>query len=506
MMTNTAFKTYTQENGGRVILLLLLFSLALYQLMASGITGFAIICFIPVLILFVYFAFRYKMFVFWILCLINYFLFMRDSLLPPLPMSLYNETLEIILLAIAIIDIKDSHFDRCANLMFIMLVAWCAYCTLEVLNNTCGLGIQFAEWYAGARKIAFQIMYAFLVYTLYITSPNRLVKYLYFWAFLSLFAVIWLWKQKTFGFTHNEKIWIEANYTTHILMGGTLIRYYSIYSDAASFGIGMASTAIAFCIFAITTKIRKYRILYGIVGVACIWAMFPSGTRTATACLFAGIFCYIFLSKSIKLAIPICIFSGFAFIILAFTDIGQGNQQIRRMRTTFNRKDASANVRTINQQAMKKYLKDAPWGMGIFTNADFIPANNKFKKLSYIPPDSEYVYIWIHTGIIGISVFLITTFIMFIGACWIVLFKIRSSSLRGIGAGFCCAFVSIQLGGYGNQILMQYPNCLLYYGGLSLVYILPLMEKEWIEWESKELAIQEEKKRLKLEKKLASRV
>jgi hypothetical protein len=32
------------------------------------------------------------------------------------------------------------------------------------------------------------------------------------------------------------------------------------------------------------------------------------------------------------------------------------------------------------------------------------------------------------------------------------------------------------------------------------------MEKEWIEWEEKKLAIQEEKKRLKLEKKLASRV
>ena len=101
---------------------------------------------------------------------------------------------------------------------------------------------------------------------------------------------------------------------------------------------------------------------------------------------------------------------------------------------------------------------------------------------------------------------MITTFFMFAGACWIVLFKLKNPSLRGIGAGFCCAFVSIQLGGYGNQILMQFPNCVLYYGGLSLVYALPFIEKEWIEWEAKELAIQEEKKRLKLEKKRASRV
>ena len=176
------------------------------------------------------------------------------------------------------------------------------------------------------------------------------------------------------------------------------------------------------------------------------------------------------------------------------------------MRSAFDKNDASANVRTINQEAMKKYMKDAPWGIGLGIDRSNVPANNKFTFMSTVPPDSEYVFIWIHTGVVGITLFLITTAIMFIGACWIVFFQLKSSSLRGIGSGMCCAFVAIQLGGYGNQVLMQFPNCLVFYGGLSIVYILPWMEKEWIEWEAKELAIQEEKKRLKLEKKLASRV
>jgi hypothetical protein len=38
------------------------------------------------------------------------------------------------------------------------------------------------------------------------------------------------------------------------------------------------------------------------------------------------------------------------------------------------------------------------------------------------------------------------------------------------------------------------------------VYILPFIEPEWIKYEERLLAEQEEKKRLKLEKKLASRV
>ena len=95
---------------------------------------------------------------------------------------------------------------------------------------------------------------------------------------------------------------------------------------------------------------------------------------------------------------------------------------------------------------------------------------------------------------------------MFVGACRVVLFKLMNKSLIGIGAGLCSAFVAIQLGGYANQVLMQFPNCLIFYGGLSIVYVLPYIEPEWIKYESRLLAEQEEKKRIKLEKKLASRV
>ena len=180
--------------------------------------------------------------------------------------------------------------------------------------------------------------------------------------------------------------------------------------------------------------------------------MFASGTRTAIFCIFAGFAVYIVLSKSVKIAVPASIIGGLFLFILAFTNIGQGNQQIRRMRSAFDKNDASGNVRKINQATMKKYMRDAPWGIGI-----------------------------------GMG-------------------KLKSSSLIGIGGGLCCAFVAIQLGGYANQVLLQYPNGLIFYGGLSIVYILPYLEPAWIEYEQKQLAKQEEKKRLKLEKKLASRV
>jgi len=497
---------YSRENGGRVLLLFLLFFFALYQFFSAGFPAFAVICISPCLLLLVYMAFKWRMFCFWSLFIINYLIQMKDIPLP-IPMSLPNEMLQIILLAISIIDIRQTpHFERAANPMLLALIIWCSFCTLEILNDTCNLGINIGAWYTGARLMAFQILYTFLVFTIYISSPEILMRYIRLWAILSLFSVYWVWKQQYSGFTPAENLWLQTRgRTTHILNAGTLIRYFSTFSDAANYGCNAAATTVAFILFGITSKIKYDRIFFLATGILVFWGMFASGTRTAIFCVAAGFIVYIFLSKSVKIAIPFTIAFAFFAFILVFTNIGNGNQQIRRMRSAFNKDDASANVRDINKDAIRKYIKDAPWGIGLGMGYN-VPANNKYAKLATIPPDSEYVYIWIRTGPIGMTIFVITTLIMFLGACCVVFFKLKSKSLMGIGSGFCCAFVAIQLGGYANQVLMQFPNCLIFYGGLSIVYVLPYIEPAWIEYESKRFAEQEEKKRLQLEKKLASRV
>lgn len=500
-----------EKKGGRVLILFLLFFLALYQFYSAGFSAFAMICLLPLLIPIVYVAFTWQMMVFWALIFINYFVlfFAKLQLLPRgIPISLYNEALEILLIAIAIIDSRKSpHFERTGNLMLVTLLCWSGFCTLEVLNDTCNLGIDIAGWFGGARMMAFQLVYAFLVFTLYITTPERLMKYLYILAILSLFSVFWTWKQIYIGLTPAENGWLQgAGYVTHILNGGTLIRYWSTHNDAANYGINAAATAVIYIVMAITTKFRRDRIFFTITVILVIWGMFQSGTRTAIACLIVGFAVVLVLLKSFKIIVPSAIFGGIMFSLLVFTNIGQGNMQIRRMRSAFDKKDASANVRTINQEAIRKYIADAPWGLGLSVNYTNVPANNKYKKLSVIAPDSEYVFIWMHTGPIGIITFLILTAIMFLGACYVVFAKLKHRPVIGIGAGFCGAFAAMQLGGYGNQVLMQFPNCLIFYGGLTIVYILPYIEKEWPEYESKRIAAEEEKRRLRLEKKKASRV
>ena len=498
---------YAHENGGRVLLLFLLFLLAIYELLSGGISIFAAICVLPFAIIYIYSSFRWRLSTFWTLIAINYFIQMKDIPLP-VPMSLPNEMLEILLLAIAIIDVRQTtHFERAGNIMLLALMIWSGFCLLELLNDTCNLGINISAWFTGFRLMSLQLLWIFLVFTIYIDSPETLMRYLKLWAFFSLFSAIWTWKQSTFGFTAAEHIWLETRgRTTHILNAGTLIRYFSTFSDAANYGCHAAGAAVAFIIIGISSKIKKNKKLFLLISIAVIWGMFQSGTRTAIFCLGFGLLVYVFLSKSVRIAVPfLIVFSIFAFI-LVFTTIGNGNQQIRRMRSAFNKDDASANVRDVNKEAIRGYIKDAPWGIGLGMGWDNVPSNNKYFKLATVPPDSEYVFIWIRTGKIGITVFLISMGLIFLGACRVVLFELKSQALIGIGSGLCGAFAAIQLGAYGNQVLYQYPNGLTFFGGMAIVYILPYIEPKWKAYEDSEIAKEEERKRLKLEKKLAKRV
>lgn len=501
------FSEYTHENGGRVALLFLLFALAIYEFIHAGFNAFAVICLSPLAILFIYVAFKWKMGVFWILIIANWFIMNRNFEIS-FPKSLVDESLELLLISMAIIDVRQKpHFERAWNVMLLAIMIWIGLCFLEIFNDTCGLGINTNAWFTGFRLMALHLVWIILVFSLYITNPDVLMKYLRLWAGLSLFSAFWTWKMKTIGFTDTEHRWLySSGYVTHILNGGTLIRYFSTFNDAATYGCNASASAVAFLVFGITSKLKFDKIFFLLTFAAVTWGMFQSGTRTAMITLIAGFIVFLFLARSVRILVPSAIIGGFFLFILIFTDIGNSNQQMRRMRSAFKKEDASATVRDINKAAIAKYMKEAPWGIGIGMMVDDIPAWNKFKKLSAIPPDSEYVFIWVRTGPIGVTIFFCCMVFILIGGCIIVLFRLKSPSMIGIGGGMCAAFVSIQLGSYANQILYQYPNGLTFFGGMAIVYLLPYIEPEWIKYEENRLARIEEKKRLKLEKKLASRV
>ena len=135
-MTNHVV-AYSRENGGRVFILFLLFFMAMYQFVTAGLPAFAMVCLIPLIIPAIYVAFRWQMLTFWTLIFINHFIQMKDFSLPG-PTSMYNELLELLLIGIALIDLRKSpNFERLGNLMFITLLIWLGFCIIELFNDTC---------------------------------------------------------------------------------------------------------------------------------------------------------------------------------------------------------------------------------------------------------------------------------------------------------------------------------------------------------------------------------
>ena len=94
----------SHQLGLRSVLLLILFVVSLYEFKSMGLVGMGMVCAIPVAVIVVYIAFRWKMSTFWMLFVLNYFLmFLERYGYIPMPTSLPNELFEIVLLCIAII-------------------------------------------------------------------------------------------------------------------------------------------------------------------------------------------------------------------------------------------------------------------------------------------------------------------------------------------------------------------------------------------------------------------
>lgn len=331
------------------------------------------------------------------------------------------------------------------------------------------------------------------------------MRFIRLWAIFSLIATYWAWRQKTFGWDQTEWRWLMSGASRTHLIGGS-IRYFSFFSDAANFGCNMGASAAIFYVLALTSKLKKDKYLFLITGIACTYSFFASGTRSGLVCFIVGIFLYVFLAKSVRLTVTVLIIGGAFIFTMAFTEFGESNMQIRRMRSAFNTNDASLNVRELNKQALKKYLQDAPFGMGINIDEGRIPKFNKFKIVYETSNDSTYVFFWQRTGIIGVYVFATMNIIILLGGCMIAYFKLKNKACKGIAAALCCGFLAIQAGGYANHILMQYPNLFLFYGGMAIVYLLPTIEGDYIVYEENKVAEVEEKKLLKQEKRKKSRV
>jgi len=501
------FASYKKSGfGGRAIVLFLLFLLSLYNFKIMGITGMALICMIPAGLAFLGLSLKRQNTLFWFVFTMNYFVMgLQRYGYIPVPVTVVTLGPQLLLLISFVVTSSKNQKNSLFTPMLLGIIIWTLYLVLQLFNHTCGLPTSVPHWLQNMNFFSFYFIIAYVLISKIVNTPENVMRFMRLWAYFSIAAAYWAWRQKTFGWDAAENAWLMSGAMRTHIIGGS-IRYFSFFSDAATFGCNMGAAAVTFWVVFLTSKLKKDRILFGISAAATTYGMFTSGTRSGLMCFLVGLALYILLSKSVKLAAPVVIAGGLFVFFLAFTKIGDGNMLIRRMRTAFDTNDASKNVRDINKEALKKYLRDAPFGMGINIDEGRIPAFNKFKVVYETSNDSTYVFFWQRTGIVGVYVFAFMNILILAGGCIVTLTRLRTKLCQGIAGGISCAFLAINAGGYANHILLQYPNLILFYGGMAIVYLLPAIEDDFEAWENREIEKAKEKERLKLEKKKASRV
>jgi hypothetical protein len=303
---------------------------------------------------------------------------------------------------------------------------------------------------------------------LFINTNKKLDFFLYIWGAFSILASLKGIMQLYIGLDSAEQGWLdEGNYKTHVLFGK--LRVFSFLSDAGQFGGNQAYSAVVATIYSMTQKNWRPKLFFITVAVLAFYGMIISGTRGAISVPLIGFMTFFVLRKNIKVLGAGIILLMLVFAFFKFTTIGQGNAQIRRMRTAFDPNDASLQVRLDNQKLLKGYLASRPFGGGIGHGGvkaqKYLP--NAF--LSQVATDSWYVLIWVEQGIVGLTLHL---FILFYtvgkGTYW-VLFKIRDPILKLKIGALISGMTGVMVASYGNAVLGGMPTALLIYASMAIM-------------------------------------
>ncbi len=408
---------------------------------------------------------------------VNYFVMgVSTRYVPGLPGGVVIDVL--LGFSVLMLLIRSCHTNvgwiRGVNGLSIAALVWTVYCILEFFNP-----LAVAQgWATSIRGIAFYFLAVAVLTPIFFGRYRDMKLILYLWSVFTLMAVLKAFIQSHFGFDTHEKIWLYqgGGMTTHIIYSG--VRYFSFYTDAANFGSGMGLAMVVFSIASLYFKKFKMKAYFMAVALAAAYGMVISGTRGALAVPFAGYALFLLISKQKKVILLGGAALLAAFVFLNYTDIGQGNRHVRRMRSAFNSEDPSLNVRLKNQRVLADYLADKPFGAGIGMGGGKAKAYAPNAYLSQIPTDSWFVLIWTETGIVGLILHLGILFYVLIYACYLVLFRLKNKQLRGLICALTSGIFGMMVSSYGNEVLGQFPSGIIIYMCQAFIFLSPVYDRE----------------------------
>ncbi len=368
----------------------------------------------------------------------------------------------------------DVGFSRVRNDLSLICLIWYLYAIFELLNPIAESRIAWVYAMRGFSLYFFlSIPVTFVVFNKY-RDLNLILK---LWLIFSILGIAKGLQQLYIGMDYAEQAWLDhGGALTHIIWSG--LRVFSFYTDAGQFGATIAHSGVVFAIIGIGEQNRRRKIGYLIVAALCFYGMSISGTRGAMAVPAGGFFLFLLLTKNWKLFLISGFFMVLAFGFFNYTNIGNGNAQIRRMRSSFDKNDPSLKTRIENQARLKVYMADKPFGCGLGTTGSFGSQYTPYLFVSQVPTDSWFVAIWVEQGEVGLTLHIFILAYCLLRGVWIVLTKIKDRKLYYQTSGLLCGYLGIVGASYGNTVFGQMPTSIITYMSLAFIFMAPQYQKE----------------------------
>jgi O-antigen ligase len=462
------------SNPRAVLLVILIISVLAFLSAKLGMMSFALSVGLPLFLVYGYFLFTWPVIGLYTAIAMSFVLIGAGRYVKDVPVGLgLDAVLILTFIALFINKFKEKVDWSPVNkdITYLSLI-WFGYSMFQLVNPE---SQSVAAWFSG-RGVA---LYMFLMVplTLLLINTNRKLDILlYVWGALSILATLKGIMQLQIGLDAAEQGWLDdGNAKTHVLFGK--LRVFSFMSDAGQFGGNQAYSAVVSFIFSMAQTDRKKKWFFLIVALLAFYGMIISGTRGAISVPLAGFMLFFILRKNIRvLSIGVAILAV-VFIFFKFTMIGQGNDQIRRMRTAFDPNDASLQVRLDNQRLLKRYLASRPFGGGIGHGGvkaqKYLP--NAF--LSQIATDSWYVLVWVEMGIIGLLMHLFILFYTLIRGTWLVMFRLKDPKLKLKISALIAGLAGVMVASYGNAVLGAMPTGMLIYTSMAIILNAKALDK-----------------------------
>ena len=372
--------------------------------------------------------------------------------------------------------IRDNELKVMTNPVSFLVWVWILFALAELMNPR-----QSPEaWSYAIRSMAGHLVFFFLV--LEVVDFKFFNRILALWILLGIIGALYGLFQEFHGLLETEKNWIvndPERFKLYFNWGR--FRVFSYFNDPTVFGILMVATSILCITIASIPKIKiGYKIILLIGSGLTLLSSVYSGTRTAYVMFPAGILFYTLITFKRNILIAAFIISTIgAFII--FSDIKSvgpfiSTNSLERIRSASKPSDdPSYQVREANQELIKPFIQNNPFGSGIGSIGIWGRRFTPNSELANFAPDSGFVRVGVELGWIGLIIYT-----LLLGTVLIVgiqsYFRLRNPTLKMYLASVLSVIYAFVIANYPQQAIIQLPSSFIFYFLMAAVIKIPTFQ------------------------------